>query len=133
VIGSLGAERLVIGGKSMGGRMASMIADEMKVRGLVCLGYPFHPLGKPEKLRTEHLEAIATPTLIIQGERDGFGKVDEVAGYALSDAIKVHWLKNGDHSYKPLKSSGITQDQNLDEAVEEIVRFLEGLRNTHQS
>ena len=68
----------------MGGRIASLIADEAEVAGLVCLGYPFHPTGKPEQLRTEHLKSIKTPTLIVQGERDPFGNRQEVAGYKLS-------------------------------------------------
>ena len=63
----------MIGGKSMGGRIASLIADEAGVRGLICLGYPFHPVGKPKQLRVEHLRTINTPTLIVQGERDPFG------------------------------------------------------------
>src|ERR1700693_2869203 len=78
-IGELGdPRRLVIGGKSLGGRIASMIADEAGVRGLVCLGYPFHPPGKPESLRTKHLETLRTSTLILQGARDPFGKPEEV-------------------------------------------------------
>lgn len=68
-----GAKRLVIGGKSLGGRIASMIADETGVRGLVCLGYPFHPPGKPERTRTRHLEHLRTPALVLQGTRDTFG------------------------------------------------------------
>jgi predicted alpha/beta-hydrolase family hydrolase len=68
-----GAERLVIGGKSMGGRMASLVADEAAVRGLVCLGYPFHPPGQPDRLRTAHLRELRTPTLIVQGTRDALG------------------------------------------------------------
>ena len=83
VIDVLGPERLVIGGKSLGGRMASMIADTMAVRGLICLGYPFHPPGQPDKLRTSHLETLRTPALFLQGTRDPFGGQAEVAGYAL--------------------------------------------------
>ncbi len=83
--------RLVIGGKSMGGRVASMVADELhgagSVAGLLCLGYPFHPPGRPEQLRTKHLQALATPALIVQGTRDVFGSREEVAGYSLSPAI----------------------------------------------
>ena len=73
-----GGKRLVIGGKSLGGRIASMIADETGVRGLVCLGYPFHPPGKPERTRTRHLEHLRTPALILQGTRDTFGKPEEL-------------------------------------------------------
>jgi uncharacterized protein len=111
------AAPLLIGGKSMGGRIASMVADEMGVDGLVCIGYPFHPPGKPEKLRTAHLEKLATSALIIQGTRDPFGSFEEVAGYRLSPTMRFHWSEDGDHSLKPRKSSGRTEEQNLDEAV----------------
>lgn len=120
VVEMLGPERLVVGGKSMGGRIASLIAGEAKVAGLVCLGYPFHPVGKPKQLRVQHLEKIQTPTLILQGERDPFGTRDDVADYKLSPAIRVHWLKDGDHSFKPRKSSGVTEEQNWTEAVVQI-------------
>jgi uncharacterized protein len=124
VIEKLGSDNLLIGGKSMGGRIASLVADEARVAGLVCLGYPFHPVGKPDKLRVEHLRTIKTPTLIIQGERDPFGTSDEVAKYKLSRTIKVKWMKDGDHSFKPRKSSGITEENNWIAAVNEIDRFL---------
>jgi predicted alpha/beta-hydrolase family hydrolase len=101
---------LVIGGKSMGGRVASMVADELhvagRIAGLLCLGYPFHPPEKPGQLRTAHLEGLKTPTLICQGTRDAFGTRDEVAGYALSDRIDMLWLEDGDHDLKPRK--GVT-------------------------
>jgi predicted alpha/beta-hydrolase family hydrolase len=119
--------RLLIGGKSMGGRMASLIADEQRVAGLVCLGYPFHPPGKPDKLRTEHLETIRTPTLICQGERDPFGTRDEVVGYDLSDAISLAWLPDGEHSFKPRKASGYSEADNLEKAVRLIMDFVAGL------
>lgn len=119
-----GGERLVIGGKSMGGRMASMIADEVGARALVCLGYPFHPPGNPEKTRTAHLENLRTPTLIVQGTRDTFGTREEVAAYRLSPAIRITWLEDGDHSFKPRASSGRTEAQNLREAVEAAAEFV---------
>lgn len=108
VIETLGPERLVIGGKSMGGRMASLIADEARaggrgVRGLACLGYPFHPAGRPERLRTGHLATMATPCLICQGTRDALGNAEEVAGYTLSRSIRLHWAPDGDHDLKPRK------------------------------
>ncbi len=121
--------RLVIGGKSMGGRMASLIADEQGVGGLVCLGYPFHPPGRPEKTRTAHLEAIRAPTLICQGERDTFGRPEEVAGYRLSDRIRIQWIPDGDHSFKPRKASGLDQATNLRSAIEATVKFIEGLQD----
>lgn len=128
VIGSLSwAKRLVIGGKSLGGRIASMVADDARVAGLVCLGYPFHPPGKPDQLRTEHLRTLHTPALILQGTRDPFGGPDDVAGYALSASIRVHWLADGDHSFKPRKSSGRTEQDNWNEGIEAVAAFVEPL------
>lgn len=124
MVAALKPERLIIGGKSLGGRIASLVADEAKVAGLVCLGYPFHPTGQPDRLRVEHLSKLKTPTLILQGERDPFGNREEVAGYSLSKAIKIHWLTDGDHSFKPRKSSGRTERENFNEAVEEIAAFV---------
>jgi predicted alpha/beta-hydrolase family hydrolase len=124
VIESVNAKAMFIGGKSMGGRIASLVADEAKVTGLICLGYPFHPTGKPEQLRVEHLKTIKTPTLIVQGERDPFGTRQEVAGYKLSKRIRLHWLSDGDHSFKPRKSSGRTQEQNWSDGVGAIVEFV---------
>jgi predicted alpha/beta-hydrolase family hydrolase len=124
VIEEVSAKPVFIGGKSMGGRIASLIADEAEVAGLVCLGYPFHPTGKPEQLRTAHLKTINTPTLIVQGERDPFGNRQEVAGYKLSKHVRVHWLPDGDHSFKPRKSSGRTVEQNWSEAVDEVAAFV---------
>ncbi|RWE84040.1 alpha/beta family hydrolase [Mesorhizobium sp.] len=116
---------LIIGGKSMGGRVASMIADEMfskgEISGLLCLGYPFHPPAKPTQLRTKHLAALKTPTLICQGTRDEFGTKDEVAGYALSDAIEMLWLEDGDHDLKPRKSiSGFSAADHLKTLAEAV-------------
>ena len=122
-----GGERLVIGGKSLGGRIASMVADRAGVRGLVCLGYPFHPPGKPERLRTKHLEDLRTPTLIVQGARDIFGGREDTAGYRLSEAIRVAWIEDGDHSFKPRASSGRTESQNLAEAIALVLAFLSEL------
>jgi uncharacterized protein len=122
-----GGERLVVGGKSMGGRIASMIADEAGARGLVCLGYPFHPPGKPEQTRTRHLEVLRTPALILQGSRDPFGKPEEVAQYKLPRSIRLKWLEDGDHSFKPRVRSGRTEADNLDAAITYIVEFIQAL------
>ena len=125
VIAALGgADRLVIGGKSLGGRMASRLADDAGVRGLVCLGYPFHPPGKPERLRVSHLEALRTPALVVQGTRDTLGSRDDVAGYSLSPSIRIHWIEDGDHSLKPRAKSGRTEPQSLEEAADEVSRFV---------
>jgi predicted alpha/beta-hydrolase family hydrolase len=118
---------VVIGGKSMGGRIASMIADEVGAAGVVCLGYPFHPPGKPERLRTAHLEALGTPTLIVQGTRDRFGTEEEVASYSLSRSIELVWIGDGDHSLKPRKKSGRTLEQNLEAATSVVVELIQRL------
>ena len=123
------AEDLVIGGKSMGGRIASMVADAAAVRGLVCLGYPFHPPGRPERLRTAHLRELGTPTLIVQGTRDTLGNRDEIAGYELSPRIDVRFLEDGDHSFKPRVRSGRTLEQNMTEGLEAIDAFLKKLQS----
>lgn len=115
---------LAVGGKSMGGRMASLVADELGADALVCLGYPFYAVGKPEKPRVAHLAALKTPTLIVQGERDALGNREVVEGYELSDAITLHWLATGNHDLKPLKSSGISDDAALDGAASTTVDFL---------
>lgn len=105
---------LIIGGKSMGGRVASMIADEHHAAGLLCLGYPFHPVGKPTQPRTAHLAELKTPTLIVQGTRDPFGTRDEVARYRLSKAIEILWLEDGDHDFRPRKAvSGFSTADHL--------------------
>lgn len=121
---------LFIGGRSMGGRVASMVADPLRaagqVAGLLCLGYPFHPPKKPEQLRTAHLAALQTPTLIVQGTRDPFGTREEVSGYALSPSIELLWLEDGDHDLKPRKSvSGFSAKDHLATMATETVRWMQ--------
>lgn len=124
VIEKIGRERLVIGGKSMGGRVASMVPDLARVKGLICFGYPFHPVGRAGQLRVEHLQSLTTPTLILQGTRDPFGSQEEVTGYNLSATIEIHWLSDGDHDFKPRKASGRTQLELWQEAVDRTDEFL---------
>ncbi|SFB71628.1 hypothetical protein SAMN05428997_101432 [Bosea sp. CRIB-10] len=117
--------RLIIGGKSMGGRVASMVADELfaagRIHGLLCLGYPFDPPGKPEQLRTAHLADLRTPTLVTQGTRDEFGTRDEVSAYTLSPQIELLWLEDGDHDLKPRKSlSGFSTADHLKTMAETV-------------
>ena len=124
--------KLIIGGKSMGGRVASMIADEMhaggKIAGLVCLGYPFHPMGKPTQLRTKHLEKLKCPALIVQGTRDIMGTRDDVAGYKLSKAIEILWLEDGDHDLKPRKAvSGFTAAGHMKTMATRVAEWAKGL------
>lgn len=124
VLTSLGdAKDWLIGGKSMGGRVATRIADRLGVRGVVAYGYPFHPPKKPGELRTEHLKDLRTPCLIVQGTRDALGSREEVLGYELSKNIELTWLDDGDHSFEPRKSSGRTFAQNLSLAVAGTLAF----------
>lgn len=120
---------LLIGGKSMGGRVASLLVDELQaagsVSGCICLGYPFHPVGKPDQLRTDHLRSLRTPTLILQGERDSFGRRGEVETYGLSPQIELGWIPAGDHSFRPTRSSGLSEADNLATAVARCDAFLQ--------
>ncbi|WP_299020407.1 alpha/beta family hydrolase [uncultured Photobacterium sp.] len=128
--------RLVIGGKSMGGRMASLMVSEIaaetagvencqgKVSGVACLGFPFNPPGKPDNFRGEHLQSTTMPTLILQGERDTFGTRTEVEGWQFPDAVEIAFLPDGDHSFKPRKASGLTEQQNRVRVVELLAAFI---------
>jgi predicted alpha/beta-hydrolase family hydrolase len=109
---------LIIGGHSMGGRVASMAADALfdakRIAGLLCLSYPFHPPGRPTQLRTAHLMGLQTPALFVEGTRDEFGSPGEIAGYGLPKTIEIAWLEDGDHSLKPRKAiSGFTYGQHM--------------------
>lgn len=124
---------LILGGKSMGGRVASMVADDLhadgRVSGLLCLGYPFHPPGKPDQLRTAHLQNLRTPALICQGTRDPFGSRDEVPTYPLSSAIELFWLEDGDHDLKPRKSiSGFSAADHLATMSQKVRHWAQALR-----
>jgi uncharacterized protein len=120
-------QRLLIGGKSMGGRVASLIAGELhaegRIGGLVCAGYPFHPPRKPGALRVAHLAALACPTLIVQGERDPLGNLSETGDYILSPAICFAWIPDGDHDFAPRRASGHTLHGNIAQAAAAIARF----------
>lgn len=118
------ATPVVIGGKSMGGRMASLLAGEEKVAGVACLGFPFHPPGKPENYKGEHLATLEKPCLIVQGDRDTFGKQEEFSQFALSNSVKVEFIPDGDHSFKPRKRSGHTEEGNIALAVEHLAKFI---------
>ncbi len=128
-----GSGRLVIGGKSMGGRVASMIADQLymsgRIAGLLCLGYPFHPVGKPAQLRTAHLADMETPTLIVQGTRDSFGTREEALDYTLSKSIEILWLEDGDHDLKPRKSvSGFAAADHMQAMADRVAAWSGRLR-----
>jgi len=118
---------LFIGGKSLGGRVASLAAPELfaagRINGVVCLGYPFHPAAKPDTLRTAHLETFDCPALIIQGTRDPLGSRDEVEGYGLDKRIRLHWLEDGDHDLKPRRKSGFTFEAHMATAADKVAAF----------
>ncbi|WP_144394047.1 alpha/beta family hydrolase [Pleionea sediminis] len=123
-IDTLNKKPIWIGGKSMGGRVATMCNDHNNVTGCIGFGYPFHPPGKPENLRTEHLTKIAKPCLILQGERDTFGTISEISEYQLSKKIHIESIIDGDHSFKPRKRSGLTQEENLKYAAQKAAEFI---------
>ncbi|WAJ71465.1 alpha/beta family hydrolase [Catenovulum adriaticum] len=120
---------LFIGGKSMGARVALQACLDAKMPvnllGYIALGYPFHPVGKPEKLRLALLNSVDLPGLIVQGERDTFGKRAEVDTYQINDNYQFNWIATGDHSLKPLKASGFTQLQMIETAANSIKEFVD--------
>jgi predicted alpha/beta-hydrolase family hydrolase len=118
---------LLIGGKSMGGRVASLVADELyacgRIAGLVCLGYPFHPPNKPEQLRTRHLLQLACPALIVQGERDPFGTRAEVEALRLSPSIRIAWMRDGDHDLRARRVHKLRHLDSLAAAADAVAAF----------
>jgi len=129
VIEHFGADNCIVAGKSMGGRMASLIAAELEgaktpVRGAIYLGYPFHAPGKAMGSRELPLGDARTPTLILQGERDTFGPRAELEKFKFGRGVRVQYLPDGDHSFVPRKSSGHTRDGNWDAAIEAIAKFV---------
>ena len=120
----------VIGGKSMGGRMASLLAAKLvtgratNIKGVACLGFPFHPAGTPEKLRTDHFDDVGLPQLIIQGTRDPLGSQSDVDGYSLPKCIQWLWLDDGDHNLKPRIKSGFNYEQHLQKTIVHLANFV---------
>jgi predicted alpha/beta-hydrolase family hydrolase len=125
----LSPDRLVLGGRSMGGRICSMVAAESGALGLALLGYPLHPPGKPDQLRVDHFSKLKMPVLFASGTRDAFGTPDELKKYAkkIKGRVTFHWIDTADHGFKPLKSSGITQPQALTGVGEAVVEFVQSL------
>lgn len=113
-----------LGGKSMGGRVASMLAARDGAPGLALCGYPFHPPGKPERLRLAHWPELACPTLVVQGSRDPFGTREQVTDYALPEVARLHWLESGDHDWIPRRDSGRDQASLIDEGGTTIAGFM---------
>lgn len=114
---------LFLAGKSMGGRVSTMCADHARVSGCFVFGYPFHPIGKPDRLRIDHLQSLKNKVDIFQGTRDPMGTLPEVGTYNLPQNIQCHWLEDGNHDLKPRKASGFTQSDHLDSAFLHIQRL----------
>ncbi len=131
-------ERLVLGGRSMGGRVCSMVAadadaeGEARVLGLVLLGYPLHPPGRATQLRVEHFARLRMPALFVSGTRDAFGTPAELQRETkkLKGSVSFHWVETGDHGFKPLKSSGLTVDAVLADVAGAVVDFVTGSSNS---
>ena len=119
--------KLFIGGRSMGGRIASYIADAAEPAGMVCISYPFHAPNDPARATTFHLEQLATPTLIVQGERDEYGTREEVEAYDLSPNIQLCWIPDGNHGLIPRKRSGHSEESNRELAATAIADFIKRL------
>lgn len=115
---------LWLAGKSMGGRMASMLADHPAVSGCFVYGYPFYAPGKQDRPRIEHLVTVTNPVHVFQGSRDSMGRKEVVEEYRLSGSVTLHWLDDGDHDLKPRKISGITQDEHIADAVESTLEII---------
>lgn len=124
VINQYANQGVVIGGKSMGGRMATLLNEHPAVKAIACLGFPFHPPGKPEKYKGEHLSSIEKPCLILQGERDTFGNREECQSFVFSQQVQATFIPDGDHSFKPRKSSGYTERGNIELAIKHLSEFI---------
>lgn len=129
-------ERLVLGGRSMGGRVCSLVvagadgAPALPAAGLALLGYPLHPPGKPERLRIEHFPQVRVPVLFASGTRDAFGSPDELRRHArrIEGTVTWHWVEDGDHAFKPRKASGLTVEDAQAGVAAAVVAFVLGVR-----
>ena len=128
----LKGNRLVIGGKSMGGRIASQVAAQNgeNIDGLLFLGYPLHPPGRPDKSRSEHLPNIKVPMLFVQGSRDAFGTAQEISSVIkkLKLCAELYAIEGGDHSLKVPKSSRFPQQDIYKSAMGAIDEWLRHTR-----
>ena len=125
--------KLVIGGKSMGGRIASQVAaaEGDRVAGLVFLGYPLHPPGRPDKLRDQHFQEIQAPMLFVQGSRDAFGTADEIRATVKKHRLPatLYMIEGGDHSFKVSKSTGVPQQEVYETVMDEVAAWSQSCQN----
>ncbi len=122
-------DRIVLGGRSMGGRIGSLVAAQDGALGVALLGYPLHPPGKAGQLRVEHFPRLTMPVLFVSGTRDAFGTPDELTQHAksITGPVTFSWIDTGDHGFKPLKSSGLTPAVALAGAAGAVVDFVASL------
>jgi predicted alpha/beta-hydrolase family hydrolase len=124
-------DRIVLGGRSMGGRMCSQVVgaanDPLPALGLALLGYPLHPPGRAEQLRVEHFPRLRVPVLFVSGTRDAFGSREELQQHAqkVQGEVTFHWLDTADHGFKPLKASGRTAAEVLDDVARTVVDWVQ--------
>ncbi len=118
---------IFLAGKSMGGRVAATLAADknINIQGVMCLGYPFHPQKKPEKLRLEPLQETNKPILILQGSRDALGSEEEIADYVISEQCQCIFFSDGDHNLKPRVKSGFTHSEHINSAINDMVKFID--------
>ena len=128
-IGPQATTPIFIGGKSMSGRIAAMLAGDPETaksaRGVVCLGYPLHPIGKPEQLRLDPLTKAGLPILICQGDRDEFGNRAEFERVSLPQQVEITWLEDGNHDFGPRGRSPATKKGNLEQAARSTRAFID--------
>ncbi len=129
MVGALSDRPLFIGGKSMGGRMASLLAADPRLegrfKGALCFGYPFHPPGKPDRWRIDHFPQFWCPVLVVQGTRDPFGKPDEVSERVASfKGLEMVWLEGGNHDFQPLARQPESQEDLIQQAAELAASFM---------
>ncbi len=131
-----GSEHLFIGGKSLGGRVATVLLTDAeaikklngrKIRGCICLGYPFHPPGKPERLRTEHLFKLAHPLHIVQGEKDLLGSLQDIQGYQLPKGISIDYVEGGNHDLKSARKYGVPHEEQISRAAHNVYTFMQSV------
>jgi len=133
---------VVIGGKSMGGRMSSLLLAEnaqreashrLPILGSACLGFPFHAPGKEPKERLDHLQKLVEPLLIVQGTRDTMGTQEDIEGYLtagrINSSIQVAWLEDGNHDLKPRKVSGFSHQEHIDSAIDQVAKVVLSLNS----
>jgi predicted alpha/beta-hydrolase family hydrolase len=127
---------IFIGGKSMGGRVAATLANNKlftgvhNIQGVICLGYPFHPIKKTDNLRLLPLQETQLPVLILQGDRDALGSKEEVNSYEISPRCQVHFFNDGDHDLKPRVKSGNTLAQHQQAAVSLVRSFIDEINTS---